>query len=346
MLALLALAAAALSSGAPPISKGPYPLSDRIDDATLICVGRVTHIYDVPSPIPLRNLAGELRTLRVARVAVERVLKGDKSTSVVHHEAWPTWMCDTSSARIGERALFLLGPGLLPGYSKQIREVVYQEIGTETVYRNVGSGDGILRIRKTDGTEVVGVAEAPLALRSEVVHLASDFGKVLSYVERVCEYSLDAVRVHARWNSTVASPNGGFDLRILPDGRARLARLGPFNSEEGESTYSIDEATWSRLQKKLGALVAGKRRKIGDAPRPHLQRRLALRFDDGELVLREGWKDFHPGGSEERRATLKDALQAWALVHATLDCPGCEDQTEHDHALLEYRPANRTHEER
>src|SRR5436190_8918636 len=109
-----ALALAALTT-VEPAEKLSTTLAERVDAASFICIGTVDEVVPVPRPegVDSGRFADEKGRLEFARIRVERVIKGDAATKVVYHEAWPTWLCDSTSAHSGERSLFLLDAGVV-----------------------------------------------------------------------------------------------------------------------------------------------------------------------------------------------------------------------------------------
>jgi hypothetical protein len=329
MIAFLALSAFAALSGT-PAAKGYYALSDQIDHSVLVCIGTVEDIVLVLDPE-----TGE-RRLPVARVAVERVLKGAADTRTVHHEAWGTWACDTTGARIGQRALFLLGPHTqLSRFTEEERRAVHADLGTELVLRNVGSGDGIRTIDVSRGEERVACRGAPdvIAPPSEMQRLVD----IARYVEELARFSPDAASAHARSgraSSRSREPSGSFDLRILPDGSARLARS--LGRSERVVTWELEPAERERLARELGLATAGEVRAVGSAPGHDDARRLTVRSGAASLSFvepRDRWSPPIAGTTEERFAAA-DALRAWQTIRATIACDGCDDHSEKDRRWL------------
>ncbi len=336
MLIASALLVAAIAASASPVRKGYSALANRLDASTFVCIGRVTEIIEVRSAAPVEGEFNPGRSvLPFARVAVERVLRGDARTSVVYHEAWGTWMCDTTQAEVGQRALFLLGPGSIARASEALRATVDDALGGVPVLRNVGSGDGILTITSTDGVEYVRASGAPNTLLSAQLRSKCEFERVLRYCEELLCFSLDSVSVHARSGGTwLAWEKSSFDLRILPDGRARLAtQLGP---DERVSEFRLDPHIWADLRRDLESATAGQVRSVSTPGLHASVRRLALRFETGGLTLTEPAQGL-PAGTEEDRFALQDALRAWSRVRAIIDCPDCADHSERDRALLQGR---------
>jgi hypothetical protein len=330
MIALLTLSALAALS-VTPATKGYYALSDQIDHSVLVCIGRVEEIVPVTDPE-----TGE-RRLPVARVAVERVLKGAPDTRTVHHEAWSTWTCDTTGARIGQRALFLLGKHTeVSRFMEDERRTVHAELGTELLLRNVGSGDGIWTIDGSSGEELVsdlGAAEAVGLREGHLLRLAD----VVRYVEELARFSPETTWVHARSGSASWSrePSGSFDLRILPDGSARLARS--LGRAERVVTWELGPVARKWLERELALSIAGEVRAVGEAPSHGDVRRLTIRSGESSLSFVEpsaGWCPPVDGTLEERFAAA-DALRAWQTILVSIDCDGCDDHSEKDRRWLQ-----------
>jgi hypothetical protein len=318
MLALLALSLASLAPSEPLARKGYYALADRVDDATFICIGRVEEIVVVPTPATAEpDFPNRRNELPIARVAVERVLKGTPEVSVIHHEAWGTWACDTTGAEVGQRAIFLLAPlGQVAQASEPVRASVHAAIGTDVLLRNVGSGDGILTI--PDSTEgSVSCMYGPTALRSEEPY-ASDFAKVVAYIEDLVRFRPEAVIVHQRRGT--ASYNAiaeRFDFRLLSDGQARLATQ-PGSNELVENFVLRPQAVRALMQD-LELDIGNEIRTFGNPTQRGFERKLIVRSGAGELTWAEQGEGFCsvPGTPEEERL-LNDAQIAWAIVSEAL----------------------------
>jgi len=333
MLALLLSLAPVVSGGESP-RKGYLALADMVDRASLVCIGRVEEIVVVVSPEPV----GGLRELPIARVAVERVLKGAPETTEVFHEAWGTWICDTTGAKVGQRALFLLASeGIVASASQAVKEQVLAALGPGVLLRSLGSGDGIALIVTENGEEVAYCQGAPLTLDSKRVRYARTLAAVVDYVAELVRFSLDKVSVRARSGDATlyTSPSGSFDLRLLPDGEARLAiRLGP---AETVRRFTLDPRTWLDLRERLASLLSGERRFVGEEKGFSFTRKLAIRLDEASLAL--AWpRDWAPPAGWARDTAFApafaDALRAWALVYAAIDCPGCDEYAVPDGLLL------------
>jgi hypothetical protein len=73
-------------------------LSDLIQKADRIVLGKVTNI----------SVIGEIQ---VAKLRVERVLKGDQGIAEIYFRATPTWACDISHAETNESGLYYFNRG-------------------------------------------------------------------------------------------------------------------------------------------------------------------------------------------------------------------------------------------
>ena len=88
---------------APPVAAEsvwfPVPLPDLVDTASIVCIGRLKEVIEVP--LGLGELSeGPPDPLPIAVIAVEQVLKGPPDLRVVYHEAWsPPGSSDCTGAR-------------------------------------------------------------------------------------------------------------------------------------------------------------------------------------------------------------------------------------------------------
>ncbi len=338
MLTSLLLLVSLSTTGELTTSKGYYPLADQVDDSTFICIGRVEEILVIPTPAHLSDDRALRRgSLPIARVTVERVLKGAKDVAVVYHEAWGTWTCDTTTAEVGQRALFLLRRGgEVQRAPEVVQEAVYAALGSDFLHRNVGSGDGIQPIHRDDGKDLVRCVGAPDVLDHERVRYAQSLADVTAYIEELDRFALDAVSVHALsgYASLSSKDSGSFDLRIRPDGQARLATS--LGCAEQVKTFELDSNAWRSMGHELERLIAGQKRIVGDPGNRHLVRELTLRTRLGSLSYAEP-SDWSPAANwtSDQRFALVDALDAWAYVRSHIDCLQCDDHTEKDRIWLQ-----------
>ena len=95
MRAFVALALVMFFSGECFPTVLPTTLRELTDSAKLIVIGRVTNVRDV-------------KGLKVAEVRVTKTLKGSPQ-ELVYYLAQPTWICDITSANVGQETLFFFG---------------------------------------------------------------------------------------------------------------------------------------------------------------------------------------------------------------------------------------------
>jgi hypothetical protein len=290
--------------------KGLYTLEDMVEGAGLICIGRVEEIIVVESPEPVT-----FRTeLPIARVAVERWIKGGAGTAFIHHEAWSTWACDDTGAEVGERAmLFLCRAGEIAQSSAPVQDAVKRAVGTAEIYRNWNSGSGILPILEEDGIEYVpkqGIArgvdiDPPL----EGAWFLRKLSEQVQYIEGLLRFPRASVSVLARRNCDSAVADS-FDLRILENGEIRLET--PLGRSEAVRFFELEPRAWQSMKRDLELLVGERDRVIGDPAKKHLARNLVVRIQGSSLTFAEP-KDWVPSMDTDLVA-FHDALEAWTLV--------------------------------
>ena len=332
---LLGLSAAllALATSGSSARKAPYTLEDMVEGAGLICIGRVEEILVVESPEPV---AGRTQ-LPIARVAVERWIKGDAGTPFVHHEAWTTWACDSTGAEVGERALlFLCRNGVIGQSSASVQSAVQLHVGTDEIYRNWNSGSGILPILEEEGIEYVGTTRGvDIGVPLSDAWFLRKLSDQVEHIEGLLRFPRGSVSVLAQRGWDTFPEGGTFDLRILENGEVRLAtRL-----ERGEEVriFTLEPGVWQSLKRELEVLVGDEPREAGLPMERWLVRRLVLRVDGSTLTFGEptGWSPRKRASPAERFA-LQDALRAWTLVREVAGPPDPDPHAEKDRLWLGY----------
>ncbi len=334
----LALTCATLAAPA-PLEKAIPRLSDQVDASTLVCIGAVDEVLTVPFPDGIESSDREFESrredeFRFARIRVERVLKGDPNTKVAFHEAWPTWICDTTSDETGKRALFLLGPGVIAGARAEDRQRVTRALGSDVVLRNVGSGDGIVPILRDGSHEYVQQWNWIDALRDPEHRKGSSLARVVAWIETSARFAPDVVAVHARCNKPIPlGPEAAdtFDLRILIDGRRRLARK--LGEREWVVVDRIEPTRWDSLQRMLRDLVTRSELIGQDTPGWHA-RSLSVQMDDHRLEFRQGWEETLSGFDRREQPGVIRSIRVWAALWSVLDCPTCTDHRAGDEQYL------------
>jgi hypothetical protein len=330
MLALL-LTAAALAP-LEPASKAMTSLTLRADASSFICIGTVDRTASVPRPRGAAD-GDESRelpaTLEFARIRVERVIKGDPKTEFAYHEAWPTWLCDTTRAAVGKRALFLLGPGSVAGMTETERGTIEHALGTPLVLRNVFSGDGVIPIEGSGEREFVRLYPCPAGTELEGEPYACRWKPVLGYVETLARFAPEKLALHAQRNDGTE----GFDLRVLPDGRRRFARRAA-GQVDSVVIDAFEAARWKELRMQLERIAGAEDAVVGES-NLWAARTLRIRGERQHLEL------YVPFGYDARlfpeasRPALVRALEAWCVVRGALACDACADDREADRKLLE-----------
>jgi len=298
---LAALWLALLAHAPTSYSKGYYALADRIEDAAVICLGTVTEIVELQDD----GLGAE--RLPFARITVERMLKGDPELREVWHEAWGTWACDTTSARVGERGLFLLGDhGGVARTRPEVRARVLRRLGTERILRNVGSGDGLLEY---DPRGFVRMTGDPPGLRVD--------GRVSptaleAYTRELLEFAPDRLALFARFGGPSVLP-GTFDLRVRADGEVRLA--APLGWKEEVRRFRLEPARLERVCEALQLHVRPEPLPLG-RPEESRLRRLVVRLPAGGLEFHEAVRasGSWPPREPALRLAFEEAERAWRTV--------------------------------
>ncbi len=340
---LLALLLTGAAEPAVP-KKGILHLADAIESSTFICIGTEIEARTVPVPPDESPNPSTFRATPAAAplgvIRVERVLKGDPRTETVHHETWSSWTCDETGASIGRRAIYFLGPSIIASRPTARTEPILTSLGVRAIYRNVGSGDGIVTIADEADGIWVWFRGAPKALRPRIDptnpvvivrpgdELRIPLATFVGYIEDLCRFDSAALAIHARAFEPPRSGEHPFDLRILPNGDARLAIDSRY--DEVVRTFTLEPTAWNDLSMELVRLAQDGYVDAGESA-DWLRRSLrvsiagrAIRFlDPGNLNM-----------SPARRDSLRAAIQAWTLVRAAIDCPECADHRAADKVLL------------
>ncbi len=77
------------------------PLETVLKESDVVVTGKVTKVMEYPDISNRGNI-------KIAEVEIEEVLKGEKNLQRLYFLASPTWTCDISDAKDGERLLLIL----------------------------------------------------------------------------------------------------------------------------------------------------------------------------------------------------------------------------------------------
>lgn len=348
---LLLLLALAQSTPEPAmidrVKKVPLPLMRVVDESTLICVGRVERVESVELPAGWNPTVRSSPAGPVAfdRIRVERVLEGDPSIRVVYHEAKHTWLCDSTSVPLDTRCVFFLTLGAVANASAEIRDALSTQFEGAPILASVGSGDGFVLVRTDENVPNVGVGDPPDVLLAgtraqledpfERAILASriPLDRFLAYVEDLSRFDRASVAVHARATTPLRPDEAPFDLRILPNGEARLSLGGVNEREVRHFTFSPEK--WAVLRESLlertktTDVLYCRARTFEDA-----QRTLVVKLDGRRILFDEPGELSRSPIEPARREEASRCLQAWSLVRGAIDCASCVDHRASDENWL------------
>ncbi len=338
---MLWLALSVLNSLPPPVpvEKGTLFLQAAVDGSTLVCIGTVTGVDKVTLPADWNasRTAGLDVIDRVVptespfgRIVVERVLKGDPTTKLVYHEAWTTWVCDTTSAHEGERCLFFLRPCQVETASQEVRNAISTAFGGAPVLRNIGAGSGIVPILFRDGQECVKFSGAPDDLHIPDVRYHQRLASVIPYIETLARFAPERVVLHATSRADSELSRKRFDFRVLADGGARLAT----NRGEVLRMSALDESSWRVLQASLATQVGSEPISFGEPGRYNPYRSLRVALPGAQLSFTDDDSVIVSGMEDADLARYRRVLRTWALVRETMDCADCVDHRPADRDVL------------
>lgn len=271
--------------------------------------------------------------LTFGRIAVERVLKGDPRTRVVLHEAWGSWMCDTTTTQLGDRCLCFLMPGQISHATPPVRALVEAKLGDVPILRNAGSGDGLPPIFASDlGVPVIRFLGAPeeYGVRDARGQPSydMDLAKVLQHVETLARFdpSLVAVRATSRRHDD----KRGFDFRVLADG----STLFTTGARAPLRTSKLAESEWSSLRTSLTRSIGTDAIEFGDSNGFYPRRSLHVALTDARLSFADDESVIVSRMNGEEFGRYSATIDAWRLVYAAMNRPECVDHTAADEDAL------------
>lgn len=330
-----------------PTRKTTLCLSDAVDYSTFICIGTVDRVDTVSLPVNWTGQDehssngtgyGDIAPTEVefGRIVVERVLMGDPTTQVVYHEAWSSWMCDTTSAHEGQRCLFFLLPGEISRAVPSVGTFLNKRLGAGPILRSVGSGDGIVRILQTDsGVDFVRFDAAPDEYRLQDPADSNrdrlQLSKFVEHIETLAKFAPERIAVRA--TSRQDGPRSGFDYRILADGSTCFA----VNARSPLRVSKLTEASWSTLQSSLVLALGAERTEFGEENTYYPFRSLHIALPGTQLSFTDDDNVIVSGMSDAEFARYRSTIEAWKLVRATMDCADCVDHADRDAELLRSR---------
>jgi hypothetical protein len=132
---LLAIVAVAVSPARATASVEPITLKELVGFSEMIVLATVTKVEDAPAGLKYGDHGPDERTPKVATARVLEVWKGSPGPEV-RYMASRSWVCDTATARVGERVVLFLSrlkglPFLVIEHSGRGR-MPLRIVGTET----------------------------------------------------------------------------------------------------------------------------------------------------------------------------------------------------------------------
>ena len=345
---LLALIAGLAHPIASPSSKvANIRLAELTRFAEVICVGRVEEVFELVQPPPEESIwpvsapIGEWARVPVAKVRVERGLKGVGEGDVVYFLARGTWTCDITRAEVGERALFFLNESdWSDRLQREARVELKKRAASAPVYAVAHSGRGRMPLCAVEGNEYA-TFWSEVVLPEDLPTIA-DPEEERSFIRGVHLPSMEerlATLVSAQYPSfslsyrQALSPDRGWRFRVWGDGYALLFVEDPKTPQRIESRVPAE-----RIRELAVAL--------GKAGEAKLSGRFGQEGLDGPLRRFEGRADgclvrfelvlMTPGsvvGEEERRRAA-GALELWAELRGLFDQPGTLDARVRDRACI------------
>lgn len=343
---MLAVALALLVS-APAITAAPgkhVELRDEVDASAFACIGRVERVVPIELPARLRPTSADLmgrepEPATLARIRVERVLKGDPETRIVFREVWSTGIFDQSTAVSGDRCVFLLVPGKLADATPAEMAAITKETGKELILRAIPGMDGILPIQGASDREWVTCCTAPREIQAPPAVPAKPFGECVvplpnfvDYVATLVRFDAQTVAIRAQAFGQLAHDDQPFDLRITDGGSVRLATGR--SRDEKVRVFDLDAATWSTLRDALRALAADGPIVARDPVNGAKQRALSVSLDGRTIEFTETRGFVAKQLDTSTCALVASSLRAWSLVRGAVDCPACTDHRPLDETWL------------
>ena len=342
----------------PGSARGPAPSAPKVADAKLaeiarfaevIFVGRVEEVFVLEQPqegdgsgsmpCPLDKLP----RVRVAKVRVERALKGVEHGDVVHYLATSTWTCDISGATSGERALFLLDESDWPlDLQSAARAELKTHTGPAPSYRVAHFGRGSMPLRLLEGEEyaafwsgVIMPDDLPTVVGLDDDYPSRRAAHLPSLEKLLAKIVLEQLPHFSLSHRHPLAMDRSWGFRVWGDGYARLRIDDP---KEG-AKYIESKIAPEHIAKLTAALRDASASSVSgsfgqDGP-DGVSRILEAQGKDHSLSfeLHTLFPESVQGNEDRLRVTT--ALKLWAELRALFDEPHTLDARERDRALYE-----------
>lgn len=138
---------------AAPAKVAPMTLAEMVRWSDIVVIGSVVRVEEISPTADVHADESVVRAMpAVAEVRVERWIKGAEQSEPLVYYASSTWICDITSATVGERALFFFSrPSPVP--AEELSEEYRAAFGTRPVMWVVQSGRGRMPLSSIDGVD-------------------------------------------------------------------------------------------------------------------------------------------------------------------------------------------------
>lgn len=339
-----------------PASVAIIPLNSLARHADAIFVGRVEEVFEVQQPTPVRGEpkrgwsgAFSRTTIPVARVKVERAIKGTVVGTRVHYLAMGTWTCDSTRAKVGERALFFLNDTDWARHlSDDARASFLKKTDGGNDFQLAHSGYGRMPILGGQARELVRFSAIRLPQSYPTIQGADlqptargrflELPKLQDHLRALGESYLPHFRLTHHQSGTPNSDSGdfGWSLEVWGDGFARLISEAV---PRWRLDFDVDLQELARLRGELGRLKPEKLQLEFecDGDRTTL-RTLQVSTDDRAVQplvdVRLGDLRKLERLSSEQRPRVASALELWGNLRDLTQQENLLDARHHDQQLL------------
>jgi hypothetical protein len=346
MTMLAALVFAVVGSSANVVSVAPVTLDELVMMSDAIVIGEVERVVDVKPTFGAWFVPDELAssTWPIAELRVLRTLKGDPNVVKRRFAAFKTWMCDTSDAKVGERALYFLAdmdPASELG--EELVPEIKDEFGAPEAAWIVHSGRGSMAISTVDGREYVTCWVSDVEVPEPLPRIASiegyDFISRLELAPLVDEVRARIAAQRAVCIEAEVLRAPGVEPWKLSVRGDRTATLTVGDSGAVAREWKLETRGFLTLRRRLDHVRSLKDGVVFGGPSTASGERALRLLDRAEsvtIVLR----DLDPLQAYKwRRADgLGDALEIWAPLRGHLDDPDLADHRANDAQVLTALP--------
>ncbi|MCC6409869.1 MAG: hypothetical protein IT453_22135 [Planctomycetes bacterium] len=344
MLLLVVTVLSGLGFGRAVPEVAPVTLEQLVATSDAIVIGEVGSVADV-KPWLARWTAPDrldVGAWPIAEILVTRTLKGDPSVAKRHCVAFPTWTCDTSSAKVGERALFFLtdvDPKSAEG--EALSASVEDVFGSNDVAWIAHSGRGKLLLSEVDGRTYAECWVEDVVVPKELPRIPGGGYAFIARLELAPFVArIEALRAVCVEIEVLRAPGiEPWSLAVRADRTATWVSGGArprWRELRLDATTQVDALRVLRRESSLstGFVFGGPDAKSGER-----RVRVFGESEPFELVLRD--LDKASSVSREHAGELRTLLEVWSALRSALDDPTCADHRARDAQVLAGLPTAR-----